>query len=71
MNPGIEIIRFAVAVYTNRDETIDKVPVPLDQPCHLARVKPLADVTLLDPDDQWWNIPDANILDDLEIDRYR
>ena len=40
MNPGIEIIRFAVAVYANRDEAIDEVPIPLDQPCHLARVKP-------------------------------
>ena len=71
MNPGIKIIRFAVAVYANRDETIDKVPIPLDQPCYLARVKPLADVTLLDPDDQWWGIPDANILDGRELHGYR
>jgi len=61
MNRGIGIIRFAVAVYANRDEAIGEVPIPLDQPCHLARVKPLADGVILDPDDQWWNLPDANI----------
>ena len=71
MHPGIEIIRFAVAVYANRGEAIDEVPVPLDQPCHLASVKPLADVIRLNPDDQWWNLSDANILDDLGIDGYR
>jgi len=53
MHPGIEVIRFTVAVYANRDEAIDEVPVTLDQPCHLARVKPLADVILINPDDQW------------------